>query len=115
MKVVLDLMVVKFLASFSTKPIYVFGGFGVMSLVGAFAAFALALYFKLTGQKDFVQTPLPLVTVMFTLVGALSLLMGLLAELVIRTYYESQGKRPYLVAEELGTPREEPRPRALRG
>ena len=38
---------------------------------------------------------------MFTLVGALSLLMGLLAELVIRTYYESQGKRPYLVAEEL--------------
>jgi glycosyltransferase involved in cell wall biosynthesis len=103
-KVVLDLMVVKFLASFSTKPIYVFGGFGVLSLLCAGAAFALALWFKLTGQKDFVQTPLPLATVMFTLVGALSLLMGLLAELVIRTYYESQGRRPYLVAERLGGP-----------
>ena len=103
-KVVLDLMVVKFLASYSTKPIYVFGGFGVLSLVFATLAFLLALYYKLTGQKDFVQTPLPLATVMLTLVGVLSLLMGLLAELVIRTYYESQGKRPYLIAEELGKP-----------
>ena len=63
-------------------------------------------------MKSFVQTPLPLVTVMFTLVGALSLLMGLLAELVVRTYYESQGKRPYLVAEELNRP-EKPLPRAV--
>jgi glycosyltransferase involved in cell wall biosynthesis len=101
LKVVLDLMVVKFLANYSTKPIYVFGGFGLLSWLGAFIAFAWAVYYKLRGLKDFVQTPLPLVTVMFTLVGALSLLMGLLAELVIRTYYESQGKRPYLVAEEL--------------
>jgi dolichol-phosphate mannosyltransferase len=49
---------------------------------------------------------------MFTLVGALSLLMGLLAELVIRTYYESQDKRPYLVAEELNRP-EKALPRAV--
>ena len=107
-KVVLDLMVVKFLASYATKPIYVFGGFGLLSLLGAVVAFGWALYYKLAGLKDFVQTPLPLVTVMFTLVAALSFLMGLLAELVIRTYYESQGKRPYLVAEELNEP-----PRAL--
>ncbi len=103
-KVVLDLMVVKFLASYSTKPIYVFGGFGLLSLGGALFAFLWALYYKLAGLKDFVQTPLPLVAVMFTLVGALSLLMGLLAELVIRTYYESQDKRPYLIAEELNRP-----------
>lgn len=102
LKVLLDLMVVKFLASYSTKPIYVFGGFGLLSFLGALVAVAGALYFKVAGLKDFVQTPLPLVAVMFTLVGSLSLLMGLLAELVIRTYYESQGKRPYLVAEELG-------------
>ncbi len=108
-KVVLDLMVVKFLASYATKPIYVFGGFGLLSLAGAMAAFLWALYYKLAGLKDFVQTPLPLVTVMFTLVGALSLLMGLLAELVIRTYYESQGKRPYLIAEELNRPEALPR------
>ncbi len=103
-KVVLDLMVVKFLASFATKPIYVFGGFGLISFACAIGAFLWALYYKLAGLKDFVQTPLPLVTVMFTLVGALSLLMGLLAELVVRTYYESQDKRPYLVAEELNRP-----------
>jgi glycosyltransferase involved in cell wall biosynthesis len=103
-KVVLDLMVVKFLASYSTKPIYVFGGFGILSWVAAFVAFVWMLFYKLTGEKDFVQTPLPLVVVLFSLVGALSLLMGLLAELVIRTYYESQGKRPYLIAEELGDP-----------
>ena len=103
-KVVLDLMVVKFLASYATKPIYVFGGFGFLSWLCAAGAFGWALYYKLRGLKDFVQTPLPLVTVMFTLVGALSLLMGLLAELVIRTYYESQNKRPYLIAEELNSP-----------
>ena len=68
-----------------------------------------AVYYKVRGLKDFVQTPLPLLAVMFTLVGALSLLMGLLAELVIRTYYESQGKRPYLVAEELNIPAQLPR------
>jgi glycosyltransferase involved in cell wall biosynthesis len=106
LKVVLDLMVVKFLASYSTKPIYVFGGFGLLNLLGAFLAVSGAVFFKLSPwpawQKDFVETPLPLLAVMFTLVGSLSLLMGLLAELVIRTYYESQGKRPYLIAEEVG-------------
>jgi glycosyltransferase involved in cell wall biosynthesis len=101
MKVLLDLLVVKFLASYATKPIYVFGGFGLLSWLCAGCAAAWAVYYKVRGLKDFVQTPLPLLAVMFTLVGALSLLMGLLAELVIRTYYESQGKRPYLVAEEL--------------
>jgi glycosyltransferase involved in cell wall biosynthesis len=111
-KVVLDLMVVKFLASFATKPIYVFGGFGLLSFFFAGAAFLWALYFKLTGEKDFVETPLPLVTVTFILVGVLSLLMGLLAELVVRTYYESQGKRPYLIAEELNRP-EKAMPRAV--
>ena len=103
LKVVLDLMVVKFLASYATKPIHVFGGFGLLSWLGAALAFALAVYFKLTGQKDFVETPLPLLAVTFTLVGFLSVLMGLLAELVVRTYYESQNKRPYLVAEELNS------------
>ena len=49
------------------------------------------------------------------LVGMLSLLMGLLAELVIRTYYESQNKRPYLVAEELNRPSSSVQlPRAVR-
>jgi hypothetical protein len=103
-KVLLDLAVVKFLVSYQTKPIYVFGGFGFISFACGAAAFALAVYYKVSGQKDFVETPLPLLTVTFGLVGFLSILMGLLAELVVRTYYESQGKRPYLVEQELNRP-----------
>ena len=113
LKVLLDLLVVKFLASYATKPIYVFGGFGLLSWLCAACAVGWAVYYKVRGLKDFVQTPLPLLAVMFTLVGALSLLMGLLAELVIRTYYESQGKRPYLIAEELNA-REDSREQPLR-
>jgi len=88
---------VKFLASYSTKPIYVFGGFGIFALIMSFLMFAWMMYYKLAGLKDFVQTPLPLVVVMFLLVGCLSVLLGLVAELTIRTYYESQGKRIYAI------------------
>ena len=102
LKVVLDLIVVKFLSSYATKPIYVFGGFGAVSLLLSLLAFVLMLYFKFGAQpsKPFVETPLPLVTVMFFLVGCLSVLLGLVAELTVRTYYESQGKRIYAMAVE---------------
>jgi glycosyltransferase involved in cell wall biosynthesis len=99
-KVLLDLVVVKFLANYSTKPIYVFGGFGLFALFMSLATFSLMMYYKLAGLKDFVQTPLPLVVVMFLLVGCLSILLGLVAELSIRTYYESQGKRTYAIRSE---------------
>ncbi len=97
LKVVLDLIVVKFLASYATKPIYVFGGFGILSLVAAAVVFALMVYLKLAHIRDFVATPLPLVVVMLGLVGCLSVLLGLVAELTVRTYYESQGKRTYSI------------------
>jgi len=100
LKVVLDLIVVKFLSSYATKPIYIFGGFGVLSFLMSLAAFVLMVYFKVTGQKSFIETPLPLVVVMFLLVGSLSMLLGLVAELTVRTYYESQGKRTYALAED---------------
>jgi glycosyltransferase involved in cell wall biosynthesis len=99
-KVVLDLIVVKFLASYATKPIYVFGGFGLFALLMSFVTFALMVYFKIAPEpahRDFVETPLPLFVVMLMLVGCLSLLLGLVAELTVRTYYESQGKRTYLI------------------
>ncbi len=101
LKVVLDLLVVKFLASFLTRPIYLFGGAGLVALLCGVVTFGGALFYKLSGQKDFVETPLPLLAVAFALAGILCLLMGLLAELVIRTYYESQNKRPYLISEEI--------------
>jgi dolichol-phosphate mannosyltransferase len=100
-KVVLDLMVVKFLFAYLSKPIYVFGGFGIAAMALAFIAVSGAIYYKATGQKDFVSTPLPLLSALLFLVGFLSILMGFLAEVMVRTYYESQGKRPYLVAKVL--------------
>ena len=100
LKVILDLIVVKFLASYATKPIYVFGGFGIGAFVLSFLAAVLMFYYKFTGQKSFIETPLPLVIVMFALVGCLSVLLGLVAELTVRTYYESQGKRTYVLREE---------------
>jgi hypothetical protein len=99
LKVVLDLIVVKFLSSYATKPIYVFGGFGLVSLFGSAVVFVTMLWLKLAGIRDFVATPLPLVTVMLGLVGCLSNLLGLVAELTVRTYYESQGKLTYSIVE----------------
>jgi glycosyltransferase involved in cell wall biosynthesis len=101
-KVVLDLLVVKFLANYLTRPIYFFGGIGLFSILGGVIAFGVAVAYKVAGLKDLVETPLPLLAVAFVLAGIVCLLMGLLAELVIRTYFESQSKRPYVVAEEIG-------------
>jgi glycosyltransferase involved in cell wall biosynthesis len=100
LKVLLDLTVVKFLASYATKPIYVFGGFGLFSLFASFLTFVWMMYYKIAPEpahRDFVETPLPLVVVMLLLVGCLSMLLGLVAELTVRTYYESQGKRTYVL------------------
>ncbi len=101
-KVILDLVVVKLLASYMTRPVHLFGGIGLGAIGLGVLAFVAALAYKIAGWKDLVETPLPLLAVALVLVGIVCLLMGLLAELVIRTYYESQGRRPYLVAEELG-------------
>jgi len=98
-KVVLDMIVVKFLSAYATKPIYVFGGFGLLSFLLAIPVFAVMVYWKVTGEKTFIQTPLPQVVVMLLLVGCLSMLLGLVAELTVRTYYESQGKLTYSIRE----------------
>jgi glycosyltransferase involved in cell wall biosynthesis len=96
-KVILDLMVVKFMASYSQKPIYFFGGFGLLSIFMSFICFVAMLYFKFWGGKTFIQTPLPVLVAMLFLVGFMSILMGLIADLVMRTYYESQDKKTYVV------------------
>jgi glycosyltransferase involved in cell wall biosynthesis len=107
LKVLLDLIVVKFLTSYLTKPIYVFGGFGMFNIALALVALAAAVVFKLIPQdnswgpgwhKDFVETPLPVAAVGLLLLGIQMILIGLLAEMLMRTYYESQGKRAYIIS-----------------
>ena len=97
LKVVLDLIVVQFLARYAVRPIYVFGGFGIASLGLAFLAGLWAVYLKYFEATSFIQTPLPLLVVMLVVTGGMSTLMGLLAEIIMRTYYESQGKAVYVV------------------
>jgi glycosyltransferase involved in cell wall biosynthesis len=98
-KVILDLMVVKFLLSYSQKPIYVFGGMGLLMILGAFLSGGYAIYLKLFKGVSFILTPLPLLCVLLLMLGFLSILMGFLAEILTRTYYESQGKLTYQIKE----------------
>ena len=96
-KVILDLILVKFIEKYSQRPMYIFGGFGLFSLLFSFLCFALMLYLKYFNNKSFIQTPLPMLVVLLFLVGFMCILMGFIAEMLMRTYFESQGKSTYLV------------------
>jgi glycosyltransferase involved in cell wall biosynthesis len=101
-KVLFDLLTIKFMASYQTKPIYIFGAFGVLSFFVSIIAGLWALILKLMHKADFIQTPLPIIAIVLFAVGIQFLLMGLLAEMLVRTYHESQSKRIYAVREMIG-------------
>ncbi|HEX3247689.1 MAG TPA: glycosyltransferase family 2 protein [Chloroflexota bacterium] len=109
-KVVLDLLTLKFLSSYSTTPIYLFGGMGAFSMLGAFAIWALVVYQRFFEQVRVNRNPLFILGFFFLLTGVLLITQGLLAELVMRTYHESQGKPPYVIREiiQKGAPRDVP-------
>jgi glycosyltransferase involved in cell wall biosynthesis len=96
-KVILDLLTVKFLTSYSTKPIYVFGGFGMILFATGILTAVGMIYAKLVHGISMILTPLPSLSAMLIILGMQSLMLGLLAELVIRTYHESQNKKIYAV------------------
>jgi glycosyltransferase involved in cell wall biosynthesis len=97
LKVILDLITVKFLANYFTTPIYVFGSAGVLSLLVAMAAFIWMIILKYFYDTSFIETPLPMLVAMFFMVGIQFILMGLLAEILMRTYHEAQDKRIYTI------------------
>ncbi len=96
-KVLLDLMVVKFLDRHFVKPIYVFGGIGLVSLCLSFLSAIWMIWLKFFENTSMIETPLPLLVTMTLLVGIMCILLGLLAEMIVRTYFESQDRRAYLV------------------
>jgi glycosyltransferase involved in cell wall biosynthesis len=100
-KVVFDLMTIKFMASYQTKPIYVFGTFGMLSFFVSMIAGIWAITLKILGTS-FILTPLPMITVVMLAISVQFFLMGLLAELQVRTYHESQSKAIYAVREKIG-------------
>ena len=101
-KVIFDLITIKFMASYQTKPIYVFGSFGTLAFVISLLSGLYAVFLKIIHKADFVQTPLPVLSIVMFAVGVQFLLMGLLAEMLVRTYHESQAKAIYAVRERLG-------------
>jgi glycosyltransferase involved in cell wall biosynthesis len=98
-KVILDLIVVKFLGQYVQKPIYVFGGLGILCILGGFLSGFWALYLKYMRGTSFIQTPLPQLCVLLFVLGFNAILLGLLAEISTRIYYETQHKRTYLIRE----------------
>jgi len=98
-KVLLDLLTVKFLGSFSTKPIYIFGGLGLLCAAGSIVFGLTVIYQKLSFQTDMSGNPLLILTAVFIIATIQFILMGLLAELLVRTYHESQNRPTYVIKE----------------
>jgi glycosyltransferase involved in cell wall biosynthesis len=96
-KVVLDLFTVKFLVAFSSKPIYLFGGTGGFLMIVGAAMMVYLLVRRLFFLVSVTGSPLFQLSAMFFTLGFQSMLMGLIAELLVRTYHESQRKPTYTV------------------
>lgn len=98
-KVVLDLMTVTFLTKFNTRPMYIFGGAGfIFGGLGVLSFLWMLLHTLFTGAR-LVSTPLPLFSAVFVVGGVQCILLGLIIEMLMRTYYESQRKGPYAIRE----------------
>jgi hypothetical protein len=97
LRVILDLMTVKFLMAYSTKPIQLFGKWGVYTIMAGLGSGAMVLYMKLFEHLSMNRNPLLTLTAFLLFMGAQFIVLGLLGELNARTYFESQGKPIYVV------------------
>jgi len=111
-KVVLDLITVTFMTKFNTRPMYIFGGSGFLFGFLGVLALILAPIYSLAADKPFFESPMLFVILgVVLLVGGLqNILLGLLIEMLMRTYYEAQHKGPYTVREMVSTDDFQPTP-----
>lgn len=96
MKVLFDLLTVKFMDKFMLKPMYLFGFWGLIFFLAS-AVFAGWTFYMRTKGYFFTATPLPMMTVFSFMTGIMCTLMGLLAEMITRTFYEAQDKPTYML------------------
>ncbi|MBN1846479.1 MAG: glycosyltransferase family 2 protein [Sedimentisphaerales bacterium] len=98
-KVVFDLITVKFLGTFSTKPLHIFGGIGLFTFFMGFLSGLCVIYQKYISPTHLAmnRNPLLVLTAMLMPMSVMFLLMGLLAEMMCRTYHESQNKPTYVI------------------
>lgn len=107
-RVLLDLITVKFLQSYLTRPMHMMGTAGLASLFLAFFSLCGTCWMKWVGGIDMTGNPLLLLTVLLSFLGVQFFSLGLIGELMTRTYFESQGKRVYVVGDSLNlTPQSE--------
>jgi len=106
-KVILDLFTVKFLVSYSLKPIYLFGGTGLGLIFGGGVMLFYLFVRRIFGTISVLGSPFFQLAVMFLILGFQSFLMGLIAEMLVRTYYESQRKPTYRVRKTINLPENE--------
>ncbi len=97
LKVILDLLTVKFLLSFFHKPIYLFGGMGLVLVLPSLVLLAVLIVRRIFWGVALMTSPLFQLSLMFVILGFQSILMGLIAEMLVRTYHEAQGKPTYTV------------------
>ncbi len=96
-KVALDLMTVTFLIKYNTRPMYIFGGAGfIFGGLGTLSFMGMLLDTLITGNA-LVSTPLPFFGIVLLVASVQCVLLGLIIEMLMRTYYESQGKGPYTI------------------
>lgn len=100
-KVLLDLITVKFLGSYSTKPIYIFGGIGLFLALFSFLSGTAVILMKIFLNRNMIRNPLLLLTIMLIILSVMFILLGILAEILIRIYHESQEKTPYSIKEKI--------------
>jgi glycosyltransferase involved in cell wall biosynthesis len=96
-KVLMDLVTVTFLGKYSTKPIYFFGGTGFMLLILSLLSALAMILMKIFLDHSMTRNPLLILTVMLIILSVLFIQIGILAEILIRIYHESQNKQPYSV------------------
>ncbi len=97
LRVILDLITVKFLMTYSTKPVQLFGKWGVYTILAGFGTGAMTLYMKIFEHLSMNRNPLLILTAFLLFMGAQFIVLGLLGELNVRTYFESQRKPIYAV------------------
>ncbi len=100
-KVLLDLITVKFMGTFSTKPIYIFGGTGLVFMLLGLATTVTTILMKYYMGMNMTGNPFLYMTILFVIAGLIFIQMGIIAEIMTRIYHESQGKPPYHVREEI--------------
>ena len=98
-KIFADLMVLKFFSDYFTRPLLFFGGWGLFLIFLGFVAGGAAVLLKIMELWNFTQTPLPILATFFIVVGILLIMMGFLAEILFRIYYESKDRDFYVIRE----------------